>query len=150
MIVDNRSHRELLQLPAAQTHAAALGYSRARTKTASSASCCFLPPGIFRLQFSLERGAGVFDLLDLGFMKSLGLFQRGFGFRDCQFALLASLLPRGRFHYTLSFPPPSFSLERTGCSDGSFIPEFARLWLFCRRRFLFNCLLDGGDAKVSR
>ena len=74
-------------------------------------------------------------------MDALGFFKRGFGLRDCQFALLALFFLRGRFLLALSFAPLFFSLERTCCSGGSFIIEFARLWFFCRRLALVGVCL---------
>ena len=72
----------------------------------------FLPAYTFLLQLSVQRGARVLDLFDLGFMGALGFFKRNFGFGDCQFALLALFFPRGRFLLTLLFAPLFLSLER--------------------------------------
>ena len=124
-------------------------YRRARLQSRFEFCTLFFPSGILLLRLSIECGAGVFDLLDFGFMGALGFFHRGFGIRDCQVALLALFFQHGQFLLALSFAPLLFSLERNSCRDGSSVIGLWGTWVFSRGHCFDRCLLGGALAEVS-
>ena len=89
-----------------------------------------LPTSVLSLVSLIKRGAGVFDLFDLGFVFPIGLLKSSFGFCNCLFPPLTLFLSRGLFLPMDNLTPFLLPLERECGISGSFVIDLVSRWLF--------------------
>ena len=80
-----------------------------------------LPTSALSVVSLINRGAGVFDLFDLGFMFPTGFLKSSFGFCNCLFPPRTFLLSRDLFLPMDNLTPPPLPLERECGISGSFV-----------------------------